>query len=104
MQHVFNHVPDLANIRPAKLRKDAVRATKRCKATGWKCGAQDCMCCGIWPAFHKDGASNPVHFCGQEFVDGSVDGWKALFESTSNLAAAQSLPGKFALGPLQIVD
>ena len=100
---VFNHVPDLANIRPARLRKEAVRAAKRCRATGWKCGVKDCMCCGIWPAFHKDGASNPVHFRGQEFVDGSVDGWKALFGSTSNLAAAQSLPGKFALGPLPLV-
>lgn len=94
---IFNYMPDLADIRPAKLRPETVKAAKRCKAKEWKCGVDGCPCCGIWPAFCKDGASNPAYFLGKEYIDDAVKGWKSLFESTTSLAAAQSLPSKFAL-------
>ena len=47
---VFNCVPNMKNIKPARLDEEKKKAVKRCKAVNWACNAKNCGCCGIWVA------------------------------------------------------
>ena len=96
-ESVFNCVPNMKNIKPARLDEETKKALKRCKAANWACNAKNCGYCGIWPAFTDSNSYKPSYTVegGAERVEEMQTGWITAFEATTNQGAADSLSGGF---------
>ena len=94
---VFNCVPNMENIKPARLDEEKKEAVKRCKAANWNCKVKNCGCCGIWAAFTDTNSYKPSDTVegGAERVEEMKAEWIKTFEATTNQGAAESLPGGF---------
>ena len=94
---VFNCVPNMENIKPARLDEEKKEAVKRCKAANWNCKVKNCSCCGIWAAFTDTNSYKPSDTVegGAERVEEMKAEWIKTFEATTNQGAADSLPGGF---------
>jgi hypothetical protein len=86
---VFNCVPNMKNIKPARLDEEK-KAAKRRKAANWACNAKNCGCCGIWAAFTDSNSYKPSDTVegGVERVEEMKTEWIKAFEATTNQDAA----------------
>ena len=95
---VFNCVPNIETVKPARLDESKNEVVKRCKAANWACKAKICGCCGIWAAFTDTNSYMPSDIVGggAERVEEMKAEWMKTFEATTHQGAADSLPGPHA--------